>query len=446
MSELDRAAAVLRALPWIRDTAVRDTGTGPAISVLPRADDGVVESWQAIFEDCYELAAADECPETAATTGWTNSFTGEPIPADQMAEWVDTTVSRIAGLRPRRILEIGVGTGMLLRELVNRLEPTEYTATDLSSQAVDFLRPVVDELAAAHPGVALSVTQAPADAPPPSRHPGYDLVLVNSVVQYFPSTVYLESVLAGALAELAPGGHVFLGDLRNSLLLKEFACLKHEHRGADLVAEELDGDGELSLSPAYVDGLAGRLAGVTAVEVAPRRGHADNEMTIFRYDAVLHTGCAVPTTRRGWMDGGNMTIDQVDGLLAHSGEAFGLAGVRNARLARARQLTGDADAADRPGIDPEALCRLGERHGRRVLLRWSRAAAAGDLDVWFPVPGEDTHFRVSVPDAARPTGEPDQPVFPPGSARQRRDELVSLLARELPGLPTPELVFVASLP
>ena len=51
---------------------------------------------------------------TFDTSGWNDSYTGEPIPPTQMREWVDGTVARIRGLAPRRVLEIGCGTGLLL--------------------------------------------------------------------------------------------------------------------------------------------------------------------------------------------------------------------------------------------------------------------------------------------------------------------------------------------
>ena len=43
--------------------------------------------------------------------------TGEPIPEEEMREWIDRTVRRVAGLRPDRMLEIGCGNGLLLFRL-----------------------------------------------------------------------------------------------------------------------------------------------------------------------------------------------------------------------------------------------------------------------------------------------------------------------------------------
>ncbi|MEK8145579.1 hypothetical protein NKH18_42405 [Streptomyces sp. M10(2022)] len=72
--------------------------------------------------------------------------------------------------------------------------------------------------------------EAPATTPPAVPARGYDVAVLNSVAQYFPSTRYLEDVLHRIVLVMRPGGHIFLGDLRNGDLLEEFACLKHHRR------------------------------------------------------------------------------------------------------------------------------------------------------------------------------------------------------------------------
>ncbi len=55
-------------------------------------------------------------------SGWNSSYTGEPIPEDAMREWVDDAVNRVLLQQPRRVLEIGCGTGLLLFRIAPHCE------------------------------------------------------------------------------------------------------------------------------------------------------------------------------------------------------------------------------------------------------------------------------------------------------------------------------------
>ena len=49
-----------------------------------------------------------------------------------------------------------------------------------------------------------------------------DLVILNSVVQYFPDMDYLLGVLSEAVRVTRRGGHVFVGDVRSLPLLEAY--------------------------------------------------------------------------------------------------------------------------------------------------------------------------------------------------------------------------------
>src|SRR5436190_515502 len=66
---------------------------------------------------------------------WNSSYTGQPIPAAEMREWVNQTVERLLALKPKRILEIGSGTGLLLFRLAPHCQ--EYVATDFSKTVIE---------------------------------------------------------------------------------------------------------------------------------------------------------------------------------------------------------------------------------------------------------------------------------------------------------------------
>ncbi|CAM5617786.1 Non-ribosomal peptide synthetase OS=Streptomyces rimosus subsp. rimosus (strain ATCC / DSM 40260/ JCM 4667 / NRRL 2234) OX=1265868 GN=SRIM_001175 PE=4 SV=1 [Streptomyces rimosus subsp. rimosus] len=55
-------------------------------------------------------------------SGWDSSYTGEPIPLDEMRAWRDAIVERVRGFGGRRVLEIGVGSGLLMGHLAPHVD------------------------------------------------------------------------------------------------------------------------------------------------------------------------------------------------------------------------------------------------------------------------------------------------------------------------------------
>src|SRR6185503_14119125 len=130
-----------------------------------------------------------------------SSYTGAPMSDADMHEWVDHTVSRIRGFGPRRMLEIGCGSGLLLFRLAG--ECATYTGIDFSPAAVERL--TRDVSARGLRNVALHV--AAADALPSAiGADSFDVVVINSVAQYFPSADYLVRVLEAAVTATVAGG------------------------------------------------------------------------------------------------------------------------------------------------------------------------------------------------------------------------------------------------
>src|SRR5262249_40825450 len=159
---------------------------------------------------------------------------GRAIPAAEMLEWVEATVSRILALRPARVLEIGCGTGLLLFRIAPHCE--HYQGIDLSQTALDSLRDEISRSGIDNVTLALKT----ADGLSEFQSQPFDLVILNSVIQYFPNVHYLIQVLDRAIKLVKPGGSLFLGDVRSLPLLRAFhASVQLEHAPASLSLKEL---------------------------------------------------------------------------------------------------------------------------------------------------------------------------------------------------------------
>ncbi|WP_326639614.1 amino acid adenylation domain-containing protein [Streptosporangium sp. NBC_01755] len=298
--ELEEVESALAAEPGVGQAAVIAVGTDvPGVKRLigyvvpdgaarPDAEREHLAEWRQIYDAEYtEIGTAVHTEDFA---GWDSSYDGLPIPLEHMREWRDTTVARIWDLNPRRVLEIGVGTGLLLSRLAPGCE--EYWGTD-------FAAPVIAKLQAdLGPDSPVRLSCRPAHDTDGLPAGYFDTVVINSVIQYFPSAGYLAGVIAAAMDLLAPGGALFVGDVRD---LRSVRCLHTAIQlgrdggagGGDIGTAAIDRavrmEKELLLDPAFFAALDLD----ARVEVRTKRGVHHNELSRHRYDVTLRKSPAV---------------------------------------------------------------------------------------------------------------------------------------------------------
>ncbi|WP_344016442.1 non-ribosomal peptide synthase/polyketide synthase [Pseudonocardia xinjiangensis] len=355
-----------------------------------------VGEWNQVYSDEYTeipVAVVDE-----DFSGWDSSYDGEPIPVPDMREWRERTVERIRELAPRRVLEIGVGTGLLLGRLAPDCEA--YWGTDLAAPVIGKLREVLagDKERFGH----VELRCRPADDLDGLPAGFFDTIVINSVVQYFPDAGYLDRVLRGALELLAPGGALFVGDVRNVAVLHAFHTAVQLRRTDDdaaatqrAVDRAITMDKELVLAPDFFTGLAAQLPGTTA-SVRTRRGRHVNELTRHRYDVVLRRASEVRSLAEAPTLIWGVQLADLDGLAAHlerqrpallrvsrvpdarlAGELAAVAALRDGDVTSAR-----AALSEHSGVEQEDLHALAERLGYRLHVTWC-AAQPGTVDAVF---------------------------------------------------------------
>lgn len=306
--ELDEIESVLRAHPFVEEAAViaRQEAHGEkrlTAYVVPRdaskaSTNGdstdLVSQWKTVYDNVLYDGISNETlvDPTFNIAGWNSSYTGLPIPPVEMQEQVDGTVQRILRLRPSRVLELGCGTGLLLFRIAKHC--ASYTATDFSPVALEYVSKVLED----SPLPQVRLLQQNADDFSNLEQAFYDVIILNSIVQYFPNLDYLVRVLEGAVKFLKPGGAIFLGDVRNHALLEAFHASLETHRAPDSlstgefrnrVKESMADEQELTIHPAFFSALQRQLPQIKHVQVEPKRGRHLNELTRFRYDALLST-------------------------------------------------------------------------------------------------------------------------------------------------------------
>ncbi|WP_437756712.1 amino acid adenylation domain-containing protein [Sorangium sp. So ce1389] len=363
--------------------------------------------WQTIWNETYG-EDREAAPAALDTVGWKSSYTGDLLPAEEMREWTEATAGRILALGPARVLEVGCGTGMILLRVAPHAQ--RYVGVDFSAVVLEQLAAKVEERGLAHVrlarGAATELDQL--------GERGFDAVVLNSVVQYFPSLDYLAHVIEQALALLDDGGAIVLGDVRSLLHLGMQHASVQLHRASPgasrdeiraAVQRQVAHEQELLIHPGFFASLPERLGGLAGVEIQLRRGARWNEMSKFRYDVVLRKGR--PSAERA-----PSTVDAVDAsrwasprdglesLLAGTApDAVIVEGLPNARLAddarimawlegagaepTAGALRASLAAQPAPGVDPEDVFRLGESLGYAVEIAWSGSDPKARFDALF---------------------------------------------------------------
>ena len=252
-----------------------------------------IANWQALFEDIYGQTSAHQ-DLTFNITGWNSSYTGLPIPAEEMGEWVHHTVERLLTLQPNRVLEIGCGTGLLL----SRIAPhcSRILGHRLLVEALRYLQQVKSsrkELG------HVTLTHRKAEDFEGIEAAEFDTVILNSVVQYFPNIAYLLRVLEGAVNTVRSGGFIFVGDVRSLPLLTAYhASVQYYQAHSSLsrvhlqqrIQQSIAQEEELALDPAFFIALKQHFPRISHVQLQPKRGRYRNELTRFRYDVILHVG------------------------------------------------------------------------------------------------------------------------------------------------------------
>lgn len=256
-----------------------------------------VHRWRDVYDELYGDGAQDQPSRRGLGaeddfTGWNSSYTGVPIPLDQMREWRDMTVNRIRELGPRRVLEIGVGSGLILSKIAPLCEV--YCGSDLSPVTVARLERWLGDVKEAW-AERVHLIAGGADELSDYATGHFDTVVLNSVVQYFPSAHYLRRVVDRALRVLAPGGALFIGDVRSLRYLRELETGVELARGSDgdsgdvrrRVLRRLSNQRELLVDPHLFSEIAHEFRGVVH-DIQLKRGSSINELTRYRYDVVLH--------------------------------------------------------------------------------------------------------------------------------------------------------------
>lgn len=391
--ELGEVESVLAAAPNVERAVVSAIGETTANrrlagyltfsqTAIDAAESSLAEpttlKWRSIFDNFYGRQFSDG-PDF---TGWNSSIDGSPLPRNVMDDWLAGSLLAIRDAVGQerydsgdlRVLEIGCGNGLILFSLAPHV--ARYFGIDISKPTIDELKMEIERRSIDNVELCVG-TAIDFDFEPGT----FDLVIINSVIQYFPNQAYLTRVLDRGIRACRPEGVLFVGDARNLALLERQHLeieTTRQPKEANPVLEALAlqaalHEDELVVHPAFFLHEGERRSRVQSVDVMPRQGKLTSELARYRFDAVLRLGPEQPSdhethsakpTEIDWSAKG-WTRANLEKHLTDDPSCLRCVCVPNANLLettskRSRKMT--------HAVTPQDLRELAAQHGRNVAL------------------------------------------------------------------------------
>ena len=368
-------------------------------------DAEIVEEWQHLYDELYgaEVGVSEFGMDFR---GWNSSYTGDPIPLEEMVEWRSATVDRIMALQPRRVLEIGAGSGLVLSQIAPQCE--HYVATDMSAVAIDNLARSLEQLQIPWRDRVQLLT------PARPRHRGSAAGLLRHHHPQLGRPVLPQRGISGrghrqrhgsagprrgTVHRRRPQPHP-AGRVPNRGRAGPHQPPPMPPRSANESSAPMLGEPELLLAPEFFTTWAADHPSAAGLDIQVKRGSADNELNRYRYDVIVHKTPAPVRSLAVRTHAGRGPNAQAWADLHTRLTSQRPAAVRITEIPRAGVITdvrieqalaaglpladalAEATAAEPPDtVDPEQLHRLGETIGYHVAVTWG--AQPGTLDAVF---------------------------------------------------------------
>ena len=228
--------------------------------------------------------------------GWINSYTLKPFENKEIDELVGNVVQKVAPMiqKDMNVLEIGAGTGLIASQL-HGLADTYY-ATDISEESLRLFRQKLE----GKPSNNVVIEHLTAHQIDRLAGKEFGVIIINSVVQYFPSYQYLRECVEKAMALLAPNGTLFIGDVRDKeLQMDYYQSLHPDASEADKIKLAKESETELFIDRSFFGKLNDDLPFDSTIEFSRKISTISNELSKYRYDVrwTVNKNTEVPTQK-----------------------------------------------------------------------------------------------------------------------------------------------------
>ncbi|MBL6449163.1 amino acid adenylation domain-containing protein [Fulvivirga sp. 29W222] len=218
--------------------------------------------------------------------GWTNSYTGEDLDRLVMDEYGDNILHKLKPLlnKESRVLEIGCSSGISLFRLAPLVQM--YYGIDLSSEILKKTEIERDKRGLTN----VQLQCLPAHQVDKVEEKGFDVIIINSVIQCFNGHNYLRDVIGKAIHLLNDKGILFFGDIMDqdskNELIDSLLSFKRSNVGKGYTTK-IDWSNELFIARGFFEDLKFDYNCITQVEHTEKIYTMESELSQFRYDTMV---------------------------------------------------------------------------------------------------------------------------------------------------------------
>jgi 2-polyprenyl-3-methyl-5-hydroxy-6-metoxy-1,4-benzoquinol methylase len=254
-----------------------------------------VKRWGKVYDISYDQPTDDASFNVDC---WKSTYDGKNIAPQEMELWVSDIISAIKfGVdtdNKLRVLEIGVGSGLIFRRLQDVCY--SYFGVDVSTSIIEKLKTEKSnknfnincetrfEAMAAHE-IQASDVQHILDGG------GFDLIIINSVIMYFPDSNYLQTCLDKFMNWLSPKGQLFLGDIKDFRKLALFRSSIENFKKTEPkqlaklnILNSMNNENELLISSSFTLFLNEQYNNKFYAIPLSKKGFGNTEMNRYRFD------------------------------------------------------------------------------------------------------------------------------------------------------------------
>ncbi|HGO9416278.1 TPA: AMP-binding protein [Bacillus cereus] len=215
--------------------------------------------------------------------GWINSYTGEEFSREEMEEYSNNVLRKLTPYLHEniRVLEIGCASGITMYKIAPYCKL--YYGTDMSNVTIEKNKNYIKKQ-----GIENIKLECLAAHEIGQIKQKFDVIIINSTVQYFPGHNYLKKVINIATDMLDQKGVIFLGDIMDQDKKSEMIeSLVHFSKSNPNYRTKVDFSSELFLAKSWFNDLQIKSHIIHSLNISGKNCKIENELTKYRYDVIL---------------------------------------------------------------------------------------------------------------------------------------------------------------